>query len=190
MMVRAFIAMTPPATLQQTVAAVREAFQRCDVPWRWVTPDHIHLTLKFLGNVRAERVTPLIQAMEYAAQGPPAFPLQAKSLGCFPHPSRPRVLWVGLADPSQALAHLNERLTAALIPVGFPSEDRLFHPHLTLARAQNGMRSHQLLPVLQTYQNRHFGEFPVTKLYLFQSELQHGGARHTIVHSVTLQSRG
>lgn len=188
MMLRAFIAITPPPTLQHTVAAIREVFQPLDLPWRWVTPEQIHLTLKFLGNVPAEHVTILAQAMASAVQGHTAFTVRAQSLGCFPHPSRPRVLWVGLADPSQALAHLNERLTAALIPAGFPPEDRPFHPHLTLARAQHGIRAHQLLPILQAYQNRCFGEFAITQLHLFQSELQRGGARYTILRSVTLQS--
>ena len=188
MMIRAFIAITPPTTLQQTMAEVRQAFQRLALPWRWVTPDQIHLTLRFLGNVPDESVTALLQAMTQAAQGQTAFPLRARALGCFPHPARPRVLWVGLDDPSQALGRLNERLTVALTPLGFPPEDRPFRPHLTLARVQNVARSSQLLPILQTYQNRDFGEFLVTQVHLVQSQLQRGGALHTILCSVTLQS--
>jgi len=188
MMLRAFIALTPPTTLQHTVAAVRDVFQPLPLPWRWVTPAQIHLTLRFLGNVPEEQVTSIAQAMEHAAQGQTAFTLRAQSLGCFPQPARPRVLWVGLADPSQALARLNECLTAALIPVGFPPEERPFHPHLTLARVQNAGRASQLLPILQAYQNRDFGEFAVTQLHLFQSELQRGGVHYSILHSVTLQS--
>ena len=188
MMIRAFIALTPPATLQQTIAEVREVFQHLNLPWRWVAPECIHLTLKFLGHVPAEHVTTLAYAMEHAAQGQTAFTLRATSLGCFPHTSRPRVLWVGLDDPDQALGSLKARLTAALIPLGFSQEDRPFHPHLTLARAQNVGRSSQLLPILQAYQNRHFGEFTVTQLHLFQSELQRGGALYTILRSVILQS--
>jgi 2'-5' RNA ligase len=188
MMIRAFIAITPPTTLQQTVAEVRQVFQRLSLPWRWVTPDHIHLTLRFLGNVPDESVTSLHQAMEQAAQGQTAFPLRARALGCFPHPARPRVLWIGLDDPSQALGRLNECLITALTPLGFPPEDRPLHPHLTLARAQNRMPSSQLWPMLQTYQNRDFGEFLVTQLALVQSQLRRGGVVHTILHSVTLQS--
>lgn len=188
MMLRAFIAMTPPTTLQHTVAEVREVFQPLQLPWRWVTPAQIHLTLKFLGHVPAEHVTTIAQAMACAAQGHTAFPLRAQALGCFPHASRPRVLWVGLTDPGQALAHLYERLTTALIPVGFPPEDRPFHPHLTLARAQNRGSATPILPILQSYHNRQFGEFFVTHLDLFQSQLQRGGARHSLLHSVTLQS--
>jgi 2'-5' RNA ligase len=187
-MIRAFIAITPPTTLQQTMAEVRQVFERLSVPWRWVTPDHIHLTLRFLGNVPDESVTPLFQAMAQAAQGQTAFPLRARALGCFPHPARARVLWVGLDDPSQALGRLNERLMAALTPLGFPLEDRPFRPHLTLARVQNRTPSSQLLPMLQTYQNRDFGEFLVTQLHLMQSQLQRGGARHTILRSASLES--
>jgi RNA 2',3'-cyclic 3'-phosphodiesterase len=188
MMIRAFIAITPPTTLQQTMAEIRQVFQCLSLPWRWVTPDHIHLTLRFLGNVPDESVTLLLQAMEQAAQGQTAFPLRAKALGCFPHPARPRVLWVGLDDSSQTLGRLNERLMAALTPLGFPPEDRPFHPHLTLARVQNRISSSQLLSMLQTYQNRDFGEFLVTQLHLVKSQLQRGGALHTILRSVTLQS--
>ena len=186
-MLRAFIAITPPTTLQQSMAEVRQVFQRLSLPWRWVTPDHIHLTLRFLGNVPDESVTSLHQAMAQAAQDQTAFPIRARALGCFPSPARARVLWVGLDDPSQALERLNNRLTAALTPLGFPPEDRPFHPHLTLVRAQNRMPSRQLLPVLQTYQNRDFGEFLVTQLHLVESQLQRGGALHTVLRSVALQ---
>jgi len=187
-MLRAFIAITPPTALQQTMAEVRQAFQRLSLSWLWVTSDHIHLTLKFLGNVPDESVTRLLQAMEQAAQGQTAFPVRARALGCFPHPARPRVLWVGLDDPSQALGRLNERLMAALTSLGFPPEDRPFHPHLTLARAQNRVPSGQLFPMLQMYQSRDFGEFLVTQVHLVQSQLQRSGSLHTILRSVTLQS--
>jgi len=187
-MLRAFIAITPPTTLQQTMAEVRQVFERLPLPWRWVTPDHIHLTLRFLGNVPDESVTRLHQAMEQAAQGQTAFPLRARALGCFPHPARARVLWVGLDDHSQALGRLHERLMDVLTPLGFPPEDRPFHPHLTLARVQSRMPSSKLLSMLQTYQKRDFGEFLVTQLHLVQSQLQRGGALHTILRSVTLQS--
>jgi 2'-5' RNA ligase len=187
-MIRAFIAITPPTTLQQTVAAVRQVFQRLALPWRWVNPEQIHLTLRFLGNVPEESVPSLLQAIEQAAQGQAAFTLRAKALGCFPHAARPRVLWVGLDDPGRALGRLNERLTAALTPLGFPPEDRPFHPHLTLARVQSIRPSTELSPVLQTYQNREFGEFLVTQVHLVQSQLQRGGALHTILHSVELRN--
>jgi 2'-5' RNA ligase len=187
MMIRAFIAIIPPTTLQQSMAAIRQAFQRLSLPWRWVPPDHIHLTLRFLGTVPDESVLSLLQAIEQASQGQSAFPLRARALGCFPHPARPRVLWVGLDDPQKALGRLNERLIAALTPLGFPPEDRPFHPHLTLARAQNRSPSNQPFPMLQIYQNWDFGEFLVTSIHLMKSQIQRGGSRYTILRSVPLQ---
>jgi 2'-5' RNA ligase len=188
MMIRVFMAITPPTILQQTLAEVRQAVQHLAPSWRWVTSNHIHLTLKFLGNVPDEAVTSLLQALAYATQGQSVFPLRARALGCFPQPARARVLWVGLDDPGQALGYLNEGLMAALTPLGFPPEKRPFHPHLTLARAQNGVRASQLWSMLQKYHNLDFGEFLVTQLHLVQSELQRAGSQHTILRSVTLQS--
>lgn len=188
MMIRAFIAITPPTTLQQTMTEVRQACQPLSPAWRWVTPDHIHLTLKFLGNVPDESIPSLFQAMTHAAQDQTVFPLRARFLGCFPQPARARVLWVGLDDPRQALGRLHERLMAALTPLGFPPEERPFHPHLTLARARNNARSSQLWAMLHKYHDRDFGEWLVTQLHLVQSEPQPGGAQHTILCSMPLQS--
>jgi len=188
MMIRVFIAIIPPMTLQQTMAEVRQVFQRLSLSWRWVALDRIHLTLRFLGNVPDASIPSLLQAMEQASQGQTAFPLRAQALGCFPHPARPRVLWVGLDDPLQVLSRLNERLTAVLTPLGFPSEDRPFHPHLTLARIQNMTSSIQLFTILQTYQNRDFGEFFVTRIHLMKSQMRRDGSLYTILHSVILQS--
>ena len=187
MMVRVFIAITPPATIQQKVTEVREAFQHSNLPWRWVRAEHIHLTLKFFGNVPMERISAIAQAMERASHEQTAFPLRATSLGCFPHASRPRVLWIGLDDPSQALGPLYERLTSACLSLGFPAEERPFHPHLTLARVQNKGPSNQLFSTLDRHQNRGFGEFLVTRIYLYKSQINRGGPAYTILRSMALQ---
>jgi 2'-5' RNA ligase len=170
------------------MAEVRQIFEPLVPAWRWVTPDTIHLTLQFLGNVPDASVPSLCQAMTHAAQDRAVFPLRARSLGCFPQPARARVLWVGLDDPRQALGRLHARLLAALVPLGLPPEEHPFHPHLTLARARNGARDGQLWSLLHKYHDRDFGEWWVTHVHLVQSELQRGGAHHTILRSVPLQS--
>lgn len=187
-MLRAFIATTPPPALQRTAAAIREVFQPLHLPWRWVRPEQIHLTLRFLGDVPEAQVPALAQALQRVAAGQTAFVLHARALGCFPHVSRPRVLWIGLEDAGQALVRLNARLTEELLPLGFAPEERPLRPHLTLARAQNRMAPRQFLEVLHTYHNRYFGEFPVSHLQLFQSQLQRGGAVYTLLHSAALPS--
>jgi 2'-5' RNA ligase len=186
-MIRAFIAITPSMALRQSARDVGAALQRLAPSWRWVDPEQIHLTLKFLGDVPAEALPAIGQAVEHAVAGQAPFTLLARTLGCFPHPSRPRVLWMGLEDPQQALAHLQQRLESALTPLGFPPETRPLHPHLTLARAQQMRGRGQLLPLLQSYQHRVFGELAVAEIQLFQSHLRRAGAVYTVLHSVTLR---
>jgi 2'-5' RNA ligase len=93
---------------------------------------------------------------------------------------------MGLDDPQQALVGLQQQVEAALSALGFAPEARPFRPHLTLARFQEGCRVPQLLSLLQTYQDRAFGDIPVTRMHLFQSQLQREGVLYTILHSVTL----
>lgn len=185
-MIRAFIAITPPEALQQSFAEVSAVFQRQALPLRWVKPEHVHLTLQFLGNVAPEQIAHIGRAIARAGAGQSPFTVLVRGLGCFPTLSRPRVLWMGL-DPHHALLQLQQRLAAELTFLGFASEDRPFHPHLTLARMQQGVGRSQLEPLLRAYHDRHFGEMTVEQLRLFQSRLHQEGAMYTMFHAVILQ---
>jgi 2'-5' RNA ligase len=187
-MIRVFIAIIPSLALQQAFAEVRTVFQRQadSAHLRWVKPEHVHLTLKFLGNVLPEKIAPVRQAMDRAVVGHAAFTLLARGLGCFPNRSRPRVLWMGL-EPHPTLTQLQQRLEAELAPLRFAPEDRPFRPHLTLARMPQGLSPTQLGSLLQTYHTHGFGEVAVEQLHLFQSQLQREGAVYTMLHSVMLQ---
>jgi RNA 2',3'-cyclic 3'-phosphodiesterase len=185
-MIRLFIAITPSLALQQSFAEIRAVFQRQVLHWRWVQPEHVHLTLKFLGNVLPEKIVPIRQAMGRAVVGQAAFTLLARGLGCFPNLSRPRVLWMGL-EPHPSLTQLQQRLEAELTPLSFAPEERAFRPHLTLARMPQGLGPIQLGPLLQTYHTHEFGEVAVGQLHLFQSQLHREGAVYTMLHSVILQ---
>jgi 2'-5' RNA ligase len=188
-MLRAFIAITPPVALQQSCEEVRAVVQQHAFPWRWVKPAQVHLTLKFLGDVAPDLMEPITQAMDRAVAGQAPFTLLVQGVGCFPNLSRPRVLWMGLHDPQQALTGLQQRLETELVPCGFAPEERPFRPHLTLARAPHGGPGRpQLALLLHGYRERHFGEMVVEHLHLFQSQLHREGAVYTLLRSATLQS--
>jgi 2'-5' RNA ligase len=93
---------------------------------------------------------------------------------------------MGLDDPQQALAGLQQRVEAALGALGFVHEARPFRPHLTLARFQEGRRVPHLLSLLQAYRERTFGDISITQIHLFQSQLHRKGVLYTIIHSVIL----
>lgn len=183
-MMRVFIAIVPPVTVQQVVHEIRSALP-C-LPARWVKPEHVHLTLKFFANALEQDVALLMQAMAHVGREITPFRVVVRSLGCFPNVKRPRVLWMGLDDPQQALTALSQRLTTAFSPLGLLADRHPFHPHLTLARPYTGHP--QLLALLKTYQHYVFGEIEVAQLHLFQSHLQPQGAVHRLLYSSELRN--
>jgi len=101
---------------------------------RWVRPEAIHLTLKFLGETAAAKVSPIEQALASSCQGILSFKLTLGQLGTFGDRRRPRVIWVGLSGESKVLSELQGRVEEAMEGLGFQREARPFSPHLTLAR--------------------------------------------------------
>jgi RNA 2',3'-cyclic 3'-phosphodiesterase len=186
-MIRAFIAITPPETLQQAFANAQGALQRLSLPFRWVKPAQVHLTLRFLGDVAPEAIDPIAQAMQRAVATLTPFALAIQGMGCFPNLARPRVLWMGIHASHDMLLQLHQRLDAELAALGFTPEARPFRPHLTLARGQQRVDSRHLATVLHAYHGQHFGDMLVERVQLMQSQLHRDGAVYTMLRSVTLQ---
>lgn len=186
--IRVFLAVSPPHALRPAFQEVRASFPSDSMFWRWVAPEQIHLTLKFLGDIPTASLTPIIQHVSQALAGQKAFAVQARTLGCFPQRSRPRLLWMGLHDPQGHLACLQHRIETALQPLGHAPDQRPFHPHLTLARASQAQREPSLAALLHRYHERCFGEFSVTQVHVFQSYLHRQGAVYTVLQNILLQS--
>jgi 2'-5' RNA ligase len=132
---RTFVAIELPAPHKEALARLQDQLRRPGDGVRWVHPDSLHLTLKFLGNVARSRIQSLVEALTPVAQEGTAFSLNLGALGAFPTLDRPRVLWIGLFGDLAQLTALQRRIEAALAPLGFPAEERPFTPHLTLGRA-------------------------------------------------------
>jgi 2'-5' RNA ligase len=103
---------------------------------RWVRLDGLHLTLRFLGPTPEDLIGPTIAAVEaVAANAAGPIPIELSGSGTFPSGRRPRTLWIGVSDGVDALTALADQTEAALVAAGWPSDDRPFRPHLTLARS-------------------------------------------------------
>jgi 2'-5' RNA ligase len=144
----------------------------------WEKPEKMHLTLKFLGETEAARVTQVKDAAVRAAQGLAPFVLAIKGAGVFPPRGAARVLWLGVEDASGGLARLQQRLENDCAALGFPREKRAFKAHLTLARARAPEGAGELA---RRHQDTPFAavEFTVGELLVLRSELGPGGSRHT-----------
>lgn len=136
---RLFAAVPLPEPARTEVAALLERLRGHDLPVRWVGDQGLHLTLKFFGEVAAERLEVIEEAIRLAYAGAEPLPMQLGELGAFPGPGRPRVLWVGLEAPP-ALELLQDRLERQCADIGFPPEGVPFRPHVTLGRVREGQR--------------------------------------------------
>jgi 2'-5' RNA ligase len=146
---------------------------------RWVRPEGIHLTLRFLGDTPPERVERLRPILSSAASATGPAEARIAGLGTFPGRGRPpRVLWVGIELPPPILA-LQQACEEAAVEVGFPAEERPFHGHLTLARFRDRVSRPALPPV-------DLGVTRLETLVLFRSELRPGGAVYTPISQFTL----
>ncbi|HVY71309.1 MAG TPA: RNA 2',3'-cyclic phosphodiesterase [Verrucomicrobiae bacterium] len=178
---RCFIAIWPSAEARDRIAEFqrefREQIRGCEI--RWTAPEQIHLTLSFLGNLAVSRLEELKQHLQNAARGARPFDLVAEGLGVFPNARRPRVIWIGLRENTDALRAVQGRVEQATASF-FKVEEREFHPHLTLGRIDPESRTGGLLAdKLQANQVRAFGMWTVTGFDLMQSELTPAGARYT-----------
>lgn len=143
---------------------------------KWLSPESLHLTLKFIGEQPEARLAGIIDALKSVAS-PGRFQLRLRGLGCFPNERRPRVFWVGIEAPPE-LARLAASVDEALEPVGIERDKRPFSAHLTLARAREGERVALPGAAWEAHRNDDFGGFAAGEFFLFQSQLSPSGARY------------
>jgi len=131
---RTFIAVEPPGSLREEIGRLTARHLESRLPgFRWVKPENIHLTLRFLGEIDPARLDSLTQAISGATAGFAPFELTVESLGFFGSQKRPRVIWLGLSA-SRQLTALAEEVESAVAGAGFGRADKPFKAHLTLAR--------------------------------------------------------
>jgi 2'-5' RNA ligase len=187
---RLFVAIELPTEVRATLDDLQHNLQRDPAlaRLRWVRPEGIHLTLKFLGETPAERLPEIEPTVARAVVGIPPFDLHLGNLGAFGSPRAPRVLWVEVAGDLDSLAKLQSQVEAELGALGFPAEARRFSPHLTLARVPPERAAEAARPLAEAIANRDSvrGAIRAEALALIKSDLQRGGAIYTQLFSAKL----
>jgi len=189
--IRSFIAIELPNELRLKLDQLEAQLKSGKQPWvKWVNPDSIHLTLKFLGNIASDRTGEITRAMEEAAQGIPPFHLEVKDLGVFPNLKRVQVAWVGISGEVDKLGEFQQRLESNLACLGFAPESRPFTPHLTLARLRNQASLDERQRFGQLIAGTRFeaGAIEVDAINLMRSQLTREGAIYSRISSVRLKN--
>jgi 2'-5' RNA ligase len=146
---------------------------------RAMSPDHLHVTLKFLGDVPLEQTAAIARAIAESVRDAPGFTAELRGLGAFPHLDRPTVVWVGYAEPG-LMSQLAGQIEIGLDPLGYPREQRPYHPHATLARVKSRPPD-SLRQLVEQHAATGFGPTEVGAVELYQSELNRDGPRYTVL---------
>lgn len=184
---RLFIAIELPESLAAALHTTSLALAQ-QVPPRvvkWVEQGNMHLTLVFLGETEPEKVRLVQAVMNVAAAAHSPFTLKPTVLGCFPNPSRPRIIWAGLGGEVKVAQSLKKTLDAGLEPLGWQPEKRPFAPHLTLGRVKDEGRGRVSLNWGESISAQ---PFPVNAIHLIESQLRPTGPVYTIHHTAPLYS--
>ena len=192
---RTFIAVNIPVdikqNLQEEIDRLRALIRGENV--RWVRPEGIHLTLKFLGEISDSSLGEIHQTLEREVEKHPTCTLRVGGFGCFPNRRRPRVLWIGITEDKGTLAQVQSSIHEKLVPLGFEKEERPFHPHLTLGRVRRNVSKsdlNQLQDAVNEFVVGQIGKFEVREIHLIESILKPSGAEYSTLGEYTLGSRG
>ena len=182
--IRAFVAVELSDELKTVLAQAQLKLKKSRVSYigRWVAPNSVHLTLKFLGDVTPSLVEAITPALHEACAPARPFSIALSGLGSFPGRQRPRVIWIGVTGDLEPLQNLQSRVETALQSLGFVAERRPFQPHLTLARIKDGastLERADLMTWMDAIQIAPSAPMIVRELGLIRSELRPSGAVYT-----------
>jgi 2'-5' RNA ligase len=187
--IRTFIAIELPSRLKLELGKLQAQLKMERQNWvKWVDPNSVHLTLKFLGNIDITSTDQITKEMEGAARGISPFFLEVKDLGVFPNLRRVQVVWVGLSGEIDKVVQLQQNLESNLERLGFVPEKRRFTPHLTLARLRDQAKPEERQKFGQLITSTGFKSdpFKVDTISLMRSQLTSHGAVYSRLNTVQL----
>ena len=150
----------------------------------WVTADRLHVTVRFIGRIDADRADAVRQVLA-SPLGQPPFDLIVAGVGTFPPKGPPRVVWSGLTDGREPLLAIGQRVRERLARAGIAAEEQPYHPHLTLGRVREaaGLRSAALL---EGVGETTLGATAVGAITVFESRLSPKGPAYVAIQRTSL----
>jgi 2'-5' RNA ligase len=188
--IRAFIAVSVSDEIRSAVHSVETELKSVGADIKWVRPENVHITLKFLGNIRQEDLEGLKSALTGAIEGECAFEATVDGLGTFPRGGgKPRVVWMGLEAGVEDLTRLAAIVEDACASVGFERERRPFAGHLTIGRSRRG--GGRLRELAERVPQVRFNplQLKVDEVNLVRSRLSPEGPTYTVLESFTLSGK-
>jgi 2'-5' RNA ligase len=182
---RLFIAIDLPDEIRTQLMDLQRVVRPLASAAKWVAPESIHITLKFLGEVPEKRLDQIEGALAGLNWKP--FTIAVHGVGFFPGARSPRIFWAGMDAPT--MQGLTEELDSRMEPLGFEREKRAFRPHITLARAKTSRLDASLVTASAAFAERNFGSFVADRIHLVQSTLKPSGSVYSTLKKYSLEPR-
>lgn len=180
---RTFIAIELSDEIKESLAQVQSHLKYAGADVKWVAPENIHLTLKFLGEITEERCGKVKTALDVIAKSTKPFELSIKDIGAFPKIDYPRVIWVGLDKGAKESTELAAKVDEALSKLGFERETRPFAAHLTIGRVRSAKNKEALKEKVLSCQLSDISYQLIKAVILFHSKLTPTGSIYTKLHT-------
>lgn len=181
MSLRIFLALELDDPIKKQLIRLQQRLSAVGADVRWVHNDHIHLTMKFLGEITDGMAADICRLCQNVAAEFDPFEFGVHGAGCFANHGRPRVIWVGIVDPSGSVRRLHERIEKTLAPLGLRRELRAFKPHVTLGRVRSGQNAQDLRLAVRKDEEFEAGIQQAQEITIFSSQLSPDGPVHTII---------
>jgi RNA 2',3'-cyclic 3'-phosphodiesterase len=183
-MIRTFIAFELPEEIKSYIGEIISGLGTKARDVKWVQPQGLHVTLKFLGSIDEKIVPELSRGLDSVAGAYPKLPVAFSRLGAFPDARRPRVVWVGLSGDVRVMSEIAGRVDKICTSFGMEPEKRPFRAHITIGRLK-------VPTVVDLAQEVRESPFTIQNIVLYKSELSPAGARYSVLHrSVLGQEKG
>ncbi|MBI5665648.1 MAG: RNA 2',3'-cyclic phosphodiesterase [Nitrospirae bacterium] len=182
---RSFIAIELPDTVKAALLSLQQELRTCGADVRWVRPEGIHLTLKFLGNIEEKLAENIVESLKGTCGKFQKFSCEVRGVGVFPGIKNPRVLWAGI-EGCEVLNFIQQEIDTVMSSLGFQPEDRKFTPHLTLGRFRSSGGKLALINKIGSYKDYSVGIIDVNHISFMRSDLGPAGAKYTRIASIPL----
>jgi 2'-5' RNA ligase len=188
---RAFVAVELDDACRCALQAAIEKLRPVAGGIRWVKPGSLHLTLKFIGDLAEADLPRAVECLQQVAASACPFTMSASGLSGFPPRGIPRVVHVGLQEPTGVLGALQQAVERGLAEaLGIAPEKRRFVPHITLGRTKDRRRCPRMDEIEEALESQDFGEVRVDSFVLMRSDLRPDGAVYTVLHRFALAAEG
>ncbi|MBU0574514.1 MAG: RNA 2',3'-cyclic phosphodiesterase [Candidatus Margulisiibacteriota bacterium] len=185
---RCFVSVELTDEIKSNIAKIIEEIKRDYPEIKWVKPGNLHLTLKFLGWVKDGQQKNIIKTLDGATKDIRALKLKVSGCGVFPSPTRPRVVWLDIAEGAEPIRKIAGTIDDALGELGYKKEEREWQAHITIGRVREPKQARGLFEKLRSCEKQEFGEMVVERISLMESKLSPKGPTYLEIRNWKLDN--